>query len=584
MIPTTSRWVFQLPDEADVRAVVEAACVPIPVAAALVNRGIRTPLLAAAFLKPSLADLHEPNDLRDMDRAVARTVAALERGEKICIYGDYDADGMTATALLTTLFEAIGRPVERFVPDRSRDGYGVNPDRLRDRIAGGVTLFITVDCGVTSVSEIALARSLGADVVVLDHHEPGPTLPDAAAIVNPHRADCTFPFKDLAAVGVAFYFAGALRRALIASGAIAAGQVDVRPLLDLVAVGTIADVVPLQGDNRILATAGLKFLNESPRVGLAALKAVAGVAGRAVNAGTVAFQLAPRLNATGRLSDPAVSVDLLMARDPEQATRFADLLDRENVARRVIEAEVVQAALAQVAAAGGPSHRAIVVAGEGWHPGVVGIAASKLVEAWRRPAVVIGVDDGVGRGSCRSVKGFDIGAALAEVGHLLTRYGGHPMAAGLALDAARIPEFAEALGRIADRELDDDALAPVVTVDAVVGLGDVDPRLLAALLALQPHGVGNSEPVFACRDVEVRTARRVGRDQLHVQLMLDDGATQAGAIWFHAGAFVPVPGQRVDVAFTASVDDRTGQPRLKVRDVRATNGGTGQGDSTEGRT
>ena len=245
---------------------------------------------------------------------------------------------------------------------------------------------------------------------------------------------------------------------------------------------------------------------------------------------------------------------------------------------------MVQAALAQVDAAGGPTHRIVIVAGEGWHPGVVGIAASKLVEAWRRPAVVIGVEGGIGRGSCRSVKGFDIGAALAEVGHLLSRFGGHPMAAGLALDAARIPEFAEAMGRIADRDLDDDALARTVTVDAVVRLGEVDAGLLTALAALQPHGVGNSEPVFACRDVGVRSVRRVGRDQVHVQLVLDDGTTQAGAIWFHAGEFVPVPGQRVDVAFTASVDDRTGLPRLKVRDVRAAEGGGVQGEPTEGRT
>jgi single-stranded-DNA-specific exonuclease len=556
------------PDEAEVRALAVATGVRVPVAAALANRGVRTPEQAGAFLKPALGSLNDPSALRDMDRAVARTLRAIETGETVCVYGDYDADGMTSTALLSSFFAAIGHPVLRFVPDRARDGYGVNADRVRELAGRGVTLFVTVDCGISSHVEVELATSLGADFVVLDHHEPGSTLPPAAAVVNPHRADCGFPFKDLAAVGVAFYFAGALRRALAASGRLPPGTPDLRPLLDLVAVGTIADVVPLLHDNRVLATAGLKLLNESPRLGLKALQAVAGVAGRPVTAGTVAFQLAPRLNATGRLSDPSTSVALLLAENPEEATRHADVLDRENQARRQIEADVVAAAVQRVEADGGPRHKAIVVAGDGWHAGVVGIAASKLVEAYRRPAIVIGVEDGVGRGSCRSIRGFDIGAALAEVSSMLDRHGGHPMAAGLAIESSRIPEFAEAMGRIADRDIPDDALAPTVEVDAVVSPSDLDAGLLKELALLPPHGVGNPEPVFACLDLPVRTVRTVGRDQSHVQVSFDGGGTALAAIWFGGAGRAPAPGSRVDVAFTLAADDRTGKPRMRVRDLR----------------
>ncbi|NOZ00771.1 MAG: single-stranded-DNA-specific exonuclease RecJ, partial [Deltaproteobacteria bacterium] len=422
-----ARWIIAEPDHGALKNLQDALHLPELVARVLVNRGIETPEAATAFLAPTLKSLNDPLQMRDMDRAVRRVMDAFTGGETICIHGDYDADGMTSTALLASFFEQAGHPVRTFLPDRMTDGYGLNPDRLKEMVRDGVNLIIAVDCGTTAISEANLLKSLGADLVILDHHTPGPALPDAAAVVNPHRKDCEFPFKDLSAVGVAFYFAGAMRRALTDAGMLDRDGLDIRLLLDLVAVGTICDAVPLLSDNRVFVSAGLRLLNEGPRLGLAALKAVAGIRNRPVTSGIVGYQLGPRLNAIGRLGNPGIGLDLLLAHDPEEATRHADVLDRENEARREVGEEVLAQAFRQVEEGGGPLHKAVVVSGEGWHPGVVGIAASRLVETYRRPAVVIGVSDGIGKGSCRSIRGFDIGAALAGMSGMFIRHGGHPM-------------------------------------------------------------------------------------------------------------------------------------------------------------
>lgn len=561
-----AKWTIA--SQPDARLLAEKIGVRWPVAAALINRGISSPEQAAAFLKPSLSSLSNPSLMAHMDKAVARTMQAIEHGERICIYGDYDADGMTATALLSSFFKEVGISVDRFVPTRSRDGYGVNAERIQELARKGVSLILTVDCGTSSHSEVALARSLGVDIIILDHHEPGPSLPNAVAVVNPTRSDCPFPFKYLAAVGVAFYFAGALRRALWDANRLPRGKPDLRALLDLVAVGTIADVAPLVGDNRVFATIGLKILNENPRVGFTALKAVSGVAGRPVTAWTVGFQIAPRLNATGRLSDPATSVALLLASDMEEAKRHAETLDTENTARRRIENEVLSSAMQQIEGFGGLLHKALVVAGEGWHPGVVGIVASKLVETFRRPAVVIGIEDGVGRGSCRSIKGFNIGKALSEVSSLLIRHGGHPLAAGLVIEPERIPSFIEAFCSIADREISDEMLEPPLEIDAVLDLAELDMGLLQQLNLLAPHGLGNPEPVFACLDCPVLSVRLVGQDRSHVQLVFGEPQRSISAIWFGGAEHAPEQGKRVDVAFSLIADELAGAPKMKVRSIR----------------
>ena len=565
-----TRWDIALPDPASVASLVSSLGLRTPTATVLVNRGMIGTADAAAFLDPRLAHLADPATLKDMDRAVARTVEARRRSDPICVYGDFDADGMTSTALLAEFLETAGYAVTTFVPDRMRDGYGVHAQRLREIIEGGAKLILTADCGIRSRDEVAIARSLGADVIVLDHHEPDDQLPDASAVVNPHRRDCPSTFKGLAAVGVSFYFVGALRRALVDAGLLAEGAIDLRPLLDLVAVGTIADVVPLLRDNRVFATAGLKRLNDGPRLGLVALKAVAEVDGKTVTAGTVGFQLAPRLNSVGRLSDSRVSLDLLLARDPEQAKRCADLLDRENEARREVLRVVLDEARAKVEATGGATRKAVVVAGDGWHPGVVGIVASKLVEAYHRPAIVLSIEDGTAKGSCRSIRGFDIGAALAEFATMLDRFGGHPMAAGLALPTARLAEFTAAFLERADAVIPDEALVPRLAIDAMIEAGESDRPLAQELARLAPFGMGNPEPVFASAGVLVADARPVGRDRTHLKMTFATDRGPVGAIWFGGAVSegAPSTGDRVDVAYAVEIDDRSGEARWKVRGCR----------------
>lgn len=566
----SARWVDADVTEESVECLVRGLGLHPTFARTLAARGISSPDAARRFLDPRLADLNDPASLRDMAAAVERMTRALDANERICVYGDFDADGLTATAVLAGVLESVGGDVLAFVPDRMTDGYGLHPDRIRDLAGRGVSLIVTVDCGIRGHDAIGVARDLGIDVVVIDHHAPEATMPPAVAVIDPHRPDCDFPFKDLCAAGLAFYTAGALRRALVARGRLAEGALDVRDLLDLVAVGTVADMVPLVGDNRILVAAGLKRLNEATRPGLAALKAVSGIDWRPVTAGTVAFALAPRLNATGRLGDPRAALDLLRASDDLEAQRHADTLQRDNDERRLVAQRVVEEAMARVEQAGGPAHRILVVWGEDWHPGVVGIAAARLLDAYGRPAVVIGIEDGVGKGSCRSVRGFDIGQALESAAPLLERFGGHPMAAGLTVRADRVPELAATLEALADATIDDEALRKTLRLDAWIGLDDAGVELADAFARMQPFGMGNPEPALAVRDVLLSNARVVGKDRSHVQVELDDGQHRRDGIWFKGAASVPAVGTRVDVAFSLARDDRTGTARLRIRDMRAT--------------
>jgi len=566
MTSTSARWRVLQPDPIISANLSHDLSVSAALAAVLVNRGLGNAHAAGAFLEPRLAGLHDPLQLKDMDLAVARTLQALDGGEPICLYGDYDADGMTSVALLVTFFNAIGVSVQTFVPDRLRDGYGLNVERVREICQGGVRLLIALDCGTHSLEEARLASSLGTDMIVLDHHEPGNELPKVAALVNPRRADCSFACKELASVGLAFYFAGAVRRALVASGR-NVPAVDLKDLLDFVAIGTVADMVPLIEDNRVFTVHGLNRINHRPRCGVAALCAVADLDGRTVTAGNIAFHLAPRLNASGRLSDAAHSVDLLLARDAEEAKRLAGELDQENSDRRRIEAEVLEAALSQVKV-NGPTHRAVVVAGAGWHPGVVGIVASRLVEAYQRPAIVIAIDEqGVGHGSCRSIPGMDMEAALRQLEGLLTRFGGHPMAAGVTIEASRIDAFRHAFEVLADEVLGEVQLGMSIRIETELLLQDIRP-LMSELGRLQPHGMGNPEPVFAFLGLTVGDVRRVGRDQAHLQVRFRDATDSIGGIWFRAGNVDLENGDAVDVAASVICDAPSGNPRLKVRDVR----------------
>ena len=468
------------------------------VAQLLAARGFGTPEAAEAFLRPALTQLHDPFGLLGMEAAAQRVTQALEAGEAITVYGDYDVDGVTSTAILVDFLRACGAQVEAYIPRRLVEGYGLNVGAVDTIAEAGAGLLITCDCGVTAVEEVDHAVSRGLDVIIIDHHRAPAVLPRAVAILNPYQPGCTFPFQHLAAVGVSFNLLMALRKTLREAGFFQRrGRAEplLKPYLELVALGTVADVVPLVDENRVFVAEGLKLLERSARPGVVALKEVAGLGEGAVSAGQVGFQLGPRINAAGRLDDARAGLELLLTRDPARARALATLLDEANQARRDIEAQIGEAAAALAGEA--PSARGLVLVGEGWHRGVVGIVASRMVERYSRPALVLGVEDGVAKGSGRSFGDFHLYDALKACEAHLTRFGGHRAAAGLELPASALPAFIAAFEAQCEAQLSEEALVPSLAVDAILPLPEVDEGLVASLAQLEPFGMGNPAPVFA---------------------------------------------------------------------------------------
>jgi len=563
--PGQTIWKIDNPDHASAAGLSLPDGVSPIAGAILKKRGLATATEMADFLSPRLALLNNPFLFKDMDKAAARVADAVMARESLCVYGDYDADGMTSTAHLKLFFHDLGLDVRTFLPDREADGYGLHQARIEEIAASGVTLIICVDCGIKSVEAAVCARNLGVDLVILDHHLPGDTLPDVCAVVDPHRADCPFPFKDLAAVGISFYFCGALRRVLADRGR--TDLPDVRDYLDLVAIGTVADVMPLVRDNRILVKAGLERINQRARPGVAALKSIAGCR-PPVTSGAISFRIAPRLNASGRMANPGDSLNLLVSPDDRTAATWAERLELANSQRREVESLVTEEARARVIEAGGPDARAIVVAGSGWHPGVLGIVASRLVDEFRLPSIVMTIDDGIATGSGRSIEGFDLGAALASLESMLIRTGGHPMAAGLSLEMSRFDEFVAAFKRIADLMVGDVAFQRTLPVDVVLEIQDLTQALADEISAMEPFGMGNPEPTLAMSGVTVCAARKVGREADHLKLQFESGGRTVDGIWFNAGSCGLEEGAVVDVAFHLTRDSMTGGPSLKIRDIR----------------
>ena len=562
------RWRSQDGEDPLPRRFAEAVAAVEPRYGALVgrllwNRGIREPDAVEPFLRPTLArGLRSPRLLRDMDRAAARLADAVVGGDRIAVYGDYDVDGLSGAALLVLGLRALGAEPLVHVPHRLRDGHGLRVDALRRLRASGARLVVTADCGTGDGAALAAAAELGLDVIVCDHHETPPARPPAVAVLNPRQPGCAFPFKGLSGAGVAFYLLVGLRMELRARGH--AALPDLRPYLDLVALGAVADVVPLREENRVLVAHGLRALERTKRAGLVALKETALVDAASVRA--IAFRLAPRLNAAGRVAEPERVVELLTTDDGEAARTIAAELEVHNAERRRLEesafAEAV--ALADARLAAGPA-RAIVVARDGWHPGVVGIVAARLAERYGRPAIVVALDGDTGRASGRSGGDVDLHAAVAAARHLLADFGGHPHAVGFTLARDRVRALAvhldDALARVpADRERGDE-----LAIDAETTLAAMTPELAAALARLEPHGPGNPEPALLARDVEVQGVGLVGDPvRSHLKLRLrQDGRTLA-ALGFRLGHLPVRPGMRADVVFTPRLSVWQGVERLRL--------------------
>ena len=557
MIP---RWaVAQPPDPGLVAALAAELGVPEPLAAILVQRGFAAPDIAKAFLRPDLERLSDPCGWADMRAAVDLLAGAVRSGTPILVHGDYDVDGQCAAALLTRVLRSAGGDAHAFVPHRLRDGYDFGAAGLAEARRLNAGLVVTCDCGISAVDAVRTARAEGREVIVTDHHVPGDELPPASAVLDPRRPDCPNEDNDLCGTGVAFKLAQALMPAL--------GRSSNVPLhfLDYVALATVADVVPLTGENRILVRHGLKMLADSRWTGLRALVDAAGLAGRSIKAGHVGFILAPRLNAVGRIGDAAQGVRLLLSDDPAEAAAIARELETLNARRQALDQRILEETIALAERVLRPDDRALVLAADGWHPGVIGIVASRLVERYGRPTFLIGWDGDTGRGSGRSIAGFDLHGALRRVGHHLEKYGGHTMAAGLTVRRDRFEAFRVAFLRVAGELLDPDDLVPEQRVDLELPLGLVSEKLEKLFRYLEPCGPGNPAPVFGVRAARAVGARRVGAN--HLRFLLDDGSGVLPAIGFQWADAVPEAwlAQPLDVAFRLERDEWQGRTTLQAR-------------------
>lgn len=542
----------------------------------LINRGLVERDRAFSFLSPALNDLSDASLMKDMDKAVARIADAVSNGEKIALYGDYDVDGTSATALLYLFFKELGVEPLVYIPDRLTEGYGLNTEAVKKLGEAGVNLIITADCGSSNNEEAALARSLGIDMVITDHHEVPSEPPPAHAVINPKQPGCRFPFKDMAGVGVAFYLVMALRARLREGGRFKDNGPNLKNYLDLVCVGTVADVVPLLEENRVFVSHGLKVLEGTERPGLRALKEVAGVRPGVLTAETVAFQLAPRINAAGRLHSALTAFKLFITDDEKEAMGLARTLDQENSSRQRLEGAILEEALAmldgKVAAGAGGARgaRGIALSSERWHPGVVGIVASRLAERFTRPTAMIAVDEGagVGRGSVRGIKGMDVLEGLKAAAGFLERYGGHKAAAGLTVKRENIEGFVNAFVAYFTANLTDDDLVPEVELDAFVTLDEIDSMAISEIQRLSPFGRSNRQPLLGARDAHVLKTEVVGRG--HLKLTVKQDGCRRRAIGFGLGDLHPVKGTGFDIAFYPYMDDWGGTRniQLKVKDLR----------------
>jgi single-stranded-DNA-specific exonuclease len=554
------RWaVAPQPDRAKVEALAAALRVPPALAALLIQRGHGSEEAARSYLRPLLSDLSDPYRLAGMAEAVEVIARSVRAGERIMVHGDYDVDGQCSSALLTRALRVAGADVVPFLPHRLRDGYDFGPAGLAAAKAAGAALVITCDCGITAMDTVRSAREEGVGVIVTDHHLPGAELPPALAVVDPQRADDTSGANDLCGTGIAFKLVQALVPALGLPVNLAFH------LLDLVALATVADVVPLQGENRILVRHGLKLLAESRWVGVRALVEATGLTGKEVVARHLGFVLGPRLNAAGRVADATDGLRLLLSDDPAESAELAKRLEGLNVERQALDQRILDEALEQVERTGDPERDAsFVLAGEGWHPGVVGIVASRVVERYGRPTFLIAFDGEIGKGSGRSTSRFDLHAALLSCGDLLERYGGHRMAAGLTIQRDRLDAFRDRFGDIARETLAPEDLGPEQRVDLEVGLHEVTRDLERLCRYLEPCGQGNSSPVFGVRGVRWTNRSVVGSG--HLKGMLDDGNCRVSVIGFQWADRVPWLGDDlVDAAFRIECNEWNGTSTLQAR-------------------
>jgi len=529
------------------------------IAQLLINRGITSVSSAQEFLKSDLNALHDPFLLKDMDKAVLRIKEAIGKNEKVLIYGDYDVDGITGVTLLYLVLKGLGADVHYYIPHRVEEGYGLNKEAIYNAYKTGVNLLISTDCGITSFEEVDYLNELRIDTIITDHHKPKDSLiPNAFAVINPLRRDCPYPYKYLAGVGVAFKLAHGLCGEL--SGLL--------QYMDLVSIGTVADIVPVTGENRAIVKYGLSSLSNTQRLGLKALIEVSGLKGRAITATHVGFIIGPRINAAGRIGSPETAVNLLLAGEYERALQLANILDEGNRARQRLEEKTLKEALWKIEQEiNFKEDRVIVLNDASWHQGVTGIVASRIVERFYRPTILVVMKDGIGRGSGRSIRNFPLLDALSQCEKFLEKYGGHEYAAGLVVLKENLMGFKDALNGIAHNTLQDKDLIPRIGIDMEIPLGEISEGLIDQIEKLAPFGVGNPKPVFSSKGVSVKTIPRVmGRNT--VKMWVTDGKVTCEAVGFNMASGelrLPEKDEKISLVYSLSINDWQGTSTLQLK-------------------
>ena len=526
MLKANTRWMIQSSDETFIQNLRENLSVTPLVASLLVNRGINSVEAAQEFLDTDSQTFHDPFLLKDMDKAVQRIQKAIHNNEHILVYGDYDADGVSSTTVLLTTLRKLGAKADFYIPNRFSEGYGPNEAAFRLAHERGFSLIITVDTGIAAVHEADIAKGLGVDLIITDHHEPGPVLPDALAIIHPKQPECMYPFKELAGVGVAFKLSHALL-----------GEVPT-DLLEVAAIGTIADLVVLHGENRLIAKRGINQLKTTNRIGLKALLKIANVKLQEINEDTIGFALGPRINAVGRLQSADPAVDLLLSDNEEEAMMIAEEIDLLNKERQKLVNKMTEEAIEEVNTRFPiEQNPVLVIAKEGWNPGVVGIVASRLVDRFYRPTIVLSIDKekGIAKGSARSIVGFDLFENLSTCRDILPHFGGHPMAAGMTLQLEDVNELRERLVEKAHMILTEDDFIPVTRVDVSCKLEDITVKSIEEMQQLSPFGMNNPKPIIHLEDMTLANVRKIGAEQNHLKIVFSQEEQQLDCVGFGMG-------------------------------------------------
>ena len=561
------RWSLLNPNQNTVSSVKKAFRTSEVIAKVLANRNILNPNLARPFFTPNLDMLHNPYLMQDMDKAVERVLKNIKSGKPIMVFGDYDVDGTTGAAALYLAFQKFGADVTYYIPDREKEGYGLSYHGIEVAKDIGIDLIITCDCGINAFVQVDFANEQNIDLIITDHHTTDTELPKAHAILNPKREDCEYPFKGLCGGGVAFKLITAVGNELNIP------LTDYEEIIPLITLGIAADVVPIKDENRVLVHHGLNILKNLEKPGLKTLLELAGLKGH-ISVGQLVFSIAPRINAAGRLGDANRAVELLVTDDQDKARLLAKELDNENKRRQMIQQAVVDEALLKVnAEADLKNENALVLANAGWHPGVVGIVASKIKEEFNRPTIIIALENGSGKGSARSVAGFDLYEALTACKTHLDGYGGHPMAAGLTLSNQKLEDFKKAFIDFANERLTKENLQATLTLDSEMALQDITPRFMEFLDKLSPYGPGNMRPKFAIRNVEIAGVPKViGKTGEHIRFKIKQGLKSYPAVGFGLSNKYEmlITGQPVDIACVVETNEWQGNTsiQMNVRDIK----------------